>query len=73
MLFSVSSGIDSSYIDAAVPQQAGQMLQILLTLVEAACEQMAQIVRKDLSCGDLRFPAQGLHHRPDITAVQWLS
>ena len=37
------------------------MLQILLTPVEAACEQMAQIVRKDLSCGDLRFPAQGLH------------
>ena len=73
MLFSVSSGIDSSYIDAAVPQQAGQMLQILLTPVEAACEQMAQIVRKDLSCGDLRFPAQGLHHRPDITAVQRFS
>ena len=73
MLFSAGSGIDSGRIDAAVPQQTGQVFQILLALVETAGKQMPQITRKDLSGGNLCFPAQGLHHRPDITAVQRLS
>ena len=73
MLFSAGSGIDSGRIDAAVPQQTGQMFQILLALVEAAGKQVTQIMWEDLPGGNLRFPAQSLHHRPDITAVQRLS
>ena len=41
MLFSAGSGIDSGRIDAAVPQQTGQVFQILLALVETAGKQMA--------------------------------
>ena len=73
MLFPAGSCINTSCVDAAVPQQTCQMFQILLTLVETASKQMPQIMRKDLSGGDLRLSAQALHHGPDITAVQWLS
>lgn len=49
VLFPAGSCINTSCVDAAVPQQAGQMFQILLTLVEAAGKQMPQIMWKDLS------------------------
>ena len=73
MLFPAGSCINTSCVDTAVPQQTGQMFQILLTLVEAASKQMPQIMWKDLSGGDLCFPAQGLHHGPDVAAVDWFS
>lgn len=73
MLFPAGSGVDAGRIDTAVPQQTGQMLQILLTLVETAGKQVAQIMRKDLPGRDLCPFAKSLHHSPDVAAVDWFS
>ena len=55
MLFSAGSGIDSGRIDAAVPQQTGQVFQILLALVETAGKQMPQLRGKTFRAETFAF------------------
>ena len=64
------AGVDAGGVDAAVAENGGQMLNVLLDLVKAPREQMPKIVREHLLRSYPRRPAQSLHHRPDVGAVQ---
>ena len=63
-------GVNAGRVDVTVPQDAGQVLDVLLLLVKAPRKQMPQVVREHLLRCDLRRPAQRLHHTPNVGAVQ---
>lgn len=62
--------IDAGGVDAAVPQQVGQLGDVLVQAVEGAGEELPQIVRKDFSGPDGGPGAELLHLPPDGAAVQ---
>ena len=65
--------IDSCRIDAAVPENIGELGDVLFDTVEDAGEKMAKIVRKYLFGINLCFNAEAFHFPPDVCAAHWLA
>ena len=65
--------IDSCRIDAAVPENIGELGDVLFDTVEDAGEKMAKIVRKYLFGIHLCFKAEVFHLSPDICAAHRLA
>ena len=60
--------VNSRRFDRAVPENVRQAGDIVARVVEAAGEQVPQIVRKDLARRNVRGFAKGLHLRPNLLA-----
>ena len=62
-------GIDSGYIQAAVPQNISKACQVLRRLIINSCKQVPEIVRKYFLPADTCFLFQRFHLAPEITPV----
>ena len=60
--------VNSRCFDRTVPEHVGETRDIVAGLVEAAREQMAKIMRKDLGRRDVGVIAKRLHFRPNLLA-----
>ena len=65
--------IDAGGFDRAVPQQVGQLDNILIGPIEGGGEQMPQVVREYLRRFYLRLAAQIFHLRPNLPSGQIFS
>ena len=65
--------IDPCRTDAAVPENIGELSNILFDTVEDTGEQMPQIVRKYLFWIHLCLNAEIFHFPPDVSSTQWLA
>ena len=65
--------IDSCGVYTAVTENIGKFCNILFNAIEYPCEQMAEIVRKDLLGIYSRFIAKCFHFPPDIGAAHRLT
>ena len=73
MLHSRGHDVDACGFDAAVPEDIGELGDILFDVIKRACKEMAQVVRKHLFRVNLRAFAQRFHIPPNVGAAQWLS
>lgn len=64
--FAALHGIDPCCVDAAVPEYVRQTRYVLVQAVIGACEQMPQIVRKDLFIRYAGDAAQLFHIAPNV-------
>ena len=64
MLRAGGDQVDAGGLNAGMPEQVGQLCNIVADAVERTCEQVTQVVREDLCRGDARQPADRLHLRP---------
>ena len=66
MLRHARNKVNARRFDARMPENIRQLDDILVCAVKRRCEQMAQVVRKDLPRVDARAGAQLLHLRPNL-------
>ena len=59
-------GIDPRRIDARMSEDIGESDDVLMHMIIRSCEQMSQIMRKDLFLRHTRRPVKLFHLRPDI-------
>ena len=61
--------IDAGRIDACVSENVCEPRNVLFNRVKGSCEQVPEVVRKDLTRRHVRIFAQRLHFPPDIVSA----
>ena len=73
MIFAGGSGIDACRIDTGVTEDVGEIENIFIFMIIRSCEEMTEVMRKNLFGVDAGDFGDLLHFRPDITAVERVS
>ena len=73
MIFAGGSGIDACRIDTGMTEDVGEIENILIFMIIRSCEEMTEVMRKNLFGVDAGNFGNLFHFRPDITAVEWVS
>ena len=71
--FAAFHRINSRCVDTAVSENIGEAHDVLLQAVIGACEEVPQVVRKDLLLRYLRRLTQFFHIVPDVRSVKRFS
>ena len=73
MLRHARNKVNARRFDARMPENIRQLDDLLVCAVKRRCEQMAQVVRKDLPRVDARAGAQLFHFRPNLISRHGLA
>ena len=73
MLRHARNKVNARRFDARMAEDIRQLDDLLVCAVKRRCEQMAQVVRKDLPCVDTCAGAQLFHFRPNLISRHGLA